>query len=77
MELAFVLSVYHFWMGVISSMRLLFKNIAYKWSFQYCTWLYLALQICLAVPNCNWLYLALPWSAMIYLSTDCHMLLKS
>ena len=24
--------------------------------------------------GCTWLYLALPWSALIYLSTDCHVL---
>ena len=34
-----------------------------------CTWLYLT------VPDCTWLYLALLWSAMIYLSTDSHILL--
>ena len=34
------------------------QNIAHDGSFQ----------------HCSWLYLALPWSAIIYLSTDCHIL---
>ena len=53
---------------LISSKRLLFKNIAHDGSFQHCTWLYLAL------PDCAWLYLALPWLAIIYLSTDCQVM---
>ena len=46
---------------LISSKRLLFKNIAHDG----CTWLYLT------VPGCTWLNPGLP---QVYLTTDCHIL---
>ena len=53
---------------LISSKRLLFKNIAHNGSFQHCTWLYLT------VPGCTRLCLGLPWSTFPQTATYCHWL---
>ena len=49
---------------LISSKRLLLKNIAHDESFQHCNWLYLTVpgytRLYLAVPGLTWLYLAVP-----------------
>ena len=43
------------------------KYVNYYYYYFICTWLYLAL------PDCAQLYQAVPWSSMIYLSTECHI----